>query len=111
MYGMQDHHIVFRSQGGLNFPLNILRLTPFEHTGSGGPHHNKVVDIIYKKSMQDDLYKIFTKDTYSIEEIAKLLGRPRAIKYFTKNLKTIPKAGGLYKKEELIKRLMGGQLY
>ncbi len=108
---MHEHHIVFRSQKGLDFPLNLIKLTYEEHEGPGGPHHNKIVDNIYKKDLQDRLYKIFTGEGYTVEEIAKLLGRPKAVKYFEKHFRYVPSAAGVYKPEDIIRRLMGGKLY
>lgn len=111
MNGNQMHHIVFRSQGGLDFPLNLIGLTPLEHTGAGGPHRNRKTDLIYKIDLQNRLYEIFRDEKYTIEEIAKKLGRPNAIKYFTRNFKAVPSAAGVYQKEDIIRRLMGGKIY
>lgn len=111
MFSYQMHHIVFRSQGGLDFPLNLIRLTPMEHTGPDGPHLNRIIDLIYKRNLQEQLFEIFIEEEYTIEEIAKKLGRPKAIKYFSKHFKRVPSAAGLYKSEDIIRRLMGGKLY
>lgn len=82
-----------------------------EHRGQDGPHLCRRIDLIYKKDLQKSLFEIFTNETYTIKEIAKALGRPNAIKYFTKNFKAVPSAAGLYSREEIIKRLMGGRFY
>ena len=111
MFGYEMHHIVFKSQGGLDFPLNFIRLTPIEHRGNGGPHVNKKIDIIYKIHLQNALFELFNEEKYSIEEIAEKLGRPKAIKYFYKYFRKIPSAAGMYSREQIIKRLMGGQFY
>lgn len=111
MFGYEMHHIVFRSQGGLDFPLNLVRLTPMEHRGPYSPHLNKRIDLIYKRDLQKRLYELFNEEEYLIEDIAKKLGRPKALKYFSKHFRRAPSAAGLYKSEDIIKRLMGGRFY
>lgn len=106
---MHKHHIVFRSQGGLDFNLNLIELTLEEHEGNNGPHLNKKRDSELKKNLQRELQDIFWKDTYSINEISKELGK--SVKYFEKHFKRVPMAAGEYKREDIIKKLMGGQYY
>ena len=53
IFGMHKHHIVFRSQGGLDFALNLIELTQEEHEGDDGPHKNRVRDLELKKRMQN----------------------------------------------------------
>jgi hypothetical protein len=107
---MHKHHIVFRSQGGLNFDLNLIDLTYEQHEGPEGPHHNKLVDNILKKQLQDRLFEIFRDDKgYTIEQIAKALGK--SAKYFEKHFRTVPSAAGIYKPEDIVRKLMGGKIY
>ena len=40
-WGIHKHHIVFRSQGGLDFDLNMIELTQEEHEGNHGPHQSR----------------------------------------------------------------------
>lgn len=107
---MHGHHIVFRSQGGLDFPLNIIYLTYEQHEGPDGPHKNKIIDDALKKTLQNKLYKLFReKDDYTIEEIAEKLGRTS--KYFEKHFRKVPQAAGQYKTDDIVKKLMGGKFY
>lgn len=106
---MHKHHIVFRSQGGLDFPLNLIDLTYEQHEGSNGPHKNRLVDLALKKDLQNRLYEIFTKEEYTIEEIAEKL--QKSVRYFEKHFRSVPMAAGLYKREDIIRRLMGGKIY
>ena len=57
---MHKHHIVFRSQGGLDFPLNIVQLSYEQHEGNNGPHRNREFDLQLKKHLQDELFYIFS---------------------------------------------------
>ena len=42
------HHIVHRSEGGLDFKLNYKYLCKKHHRSKIGPHRDKVVDLNYK---------------------------------------------------------------
>lgn len=106
---MHKHHIVFRSQGGLDFPLNIVSLSYEQHEGKTGPHQNREADLHLKKHLQDELYRIFCDEEYTIEEIAQKLMKSK--KYFEKHFRSVPHTAGLYKREDIIRRLMGGKLY
>ncbi len=106
---MHKHHIVFRSQGGLDFELNYKYLTLEEHEGNNGPHLNRKIDLIYKKEMQDRLCRVFKNTEYSNKEIASVLGK--STKYIEKHFKRVPSAAGLYQREDIIRKLMGGKLY
>ena len=107
---MHEHHIVFRSQGGLDYSLNLIKLTYDQHEGPDGPHHNKIIDDALKKTLQNKLYKLFReKDEYTIEEISEKLGR--TTKYFEKHFRKVPQAAGYYKTDDIVKKLMGGRFY
>ena len=67
------HHIVYKSQGGLEFPLNFRYLCTLHHRGSMGPHKNRRLDLEYKLNMQRNLEAILTQDFYYIEELVLLL--------------------------------------
>lgn len=99
---MHKHHIVFRSQGGLDFNLNIIELSYEQHEGPNGPHMNKMVDLVLKKSLQGKLQAIFRRpEGYTIEEIAEKLGKSK--RYIEKHFKRVPMAAGLYKPEDIMK--------
>ncbi|MBU5331436.1 HNH endonuclease [Anaerocolumna aminovalerica] len=106
---MHRHHIVFRSQGGLDFNLNFAHLTYEEHEGNDGPHLNRERDLELKTDLQEELFELFKEDSYTIEEISRLLGKSK--RYFEKHFKRVPMAAGRYKREEIIKKLMGGKFY
>lgn len=106
----EKHHIVFRSQGGLDFPLNYKYLCCIHHRGSNtGPHRCKKIDLEYKKELQAQLKNKLTKDYYTENEIVKILelNRTQAKKICRKFL--LYKEG--YKTEDIIFRLMGKRNY
>jgi len=106
---MERHHIVFRSQGGLNFPLNFIDLTTEEHKGNNGPHLNREMDLYLKKSMQAQIQNKLSQAYYTTEQLIKELElRPTEAHKMTKHL-TLHKEG--YATEDVIRRLMGGKLY
>ena len=43
---LERHHIVYRSQGGLDFEMNYKYLDSNSHRGINGPHRNKETDLI-----------------------------------------------------------------
>ena len=103
------HHIVHRSEGGLDIELNYKYLCPKHHRGKNGPHHSKEVDLKYKLELQNKLFSILKKEYYSFKEFASELNIPKnTLKRITKNLK-IYKEG--YRKIDIITQIMGGQLY
>lgn len=108
---MHKHHIVFRSQGGLDFDINYKYYKGYEdHEGPNGPHRNRAVDLMLKCDMQNELFVVFgDKEEFAIEEIAKRLGRNT--RYFEKKFKRVPCKNGLYVKEDIVRKLMGGKLY
>ena len=67
------HHIVYKSQGGIEFPLNFRYLCTNHHRGKTGPHKNRKLDLEYKLDMQRKLENILIKEVYSIEELEALL--------------------------------------
>lgn len=103
------HHVVHRSEGGIDFPMNIKHLCHEHHRGKTGPHKNRSTDIQYKLQLQDSLKSILSKEYYKSEELAHILmingGTARKL---TKDLKT-NKEG--YRSKDIIYRLMGEQEY
>ncbi len=105
---LERHHIVYKSQVGLDFPLNYKRLTWEEHRGPNGPHLNRETDLRYKRELQEKLFRILPNEYYTIKEIRKILGiRPSQAKVFKK----LPYGPEGIKREDIIRRLMGGRLY
>lgn len=71
----QRHHIVFRSQGGLDIDLNYKYLCAEHHNmGNCSPHMSREIDIGYKIELQRKFYRLFHEARYTIGEIAELLG-------------------------------------
>lgn len=105
---LERHHVVFKSQGGLDFPLNYQYLSPEQHRGKFGPHMNREMDLHYKREMQKALEKVLTKNTYSIEELIILLElEPTQANKAFKKLLTYKGIG----RGTVIRRLMGGRFY
>ncbi|AQR88658.1 HNH endonuclease [Clostridium saccharobutylicum] len=103
------HHIIHRSEGGLDIQLNYKYLCPYHHRGKYGPHHCKEVDLRYKLDLQNKLFDILKKDYYSFKELALQLNIPKnTLKRITKNLK-LYKEG--YKKSDVIFKIMGEKFY
>lgn len=103
------HHIIYKSEGGLDFQLNYKHLCPNHHRGKNGPHRNKEVDLKYKIELQENLAKLLSKEYYSAQELFYTLKiRKNLLKKLTKNLK-LYKEG--YKSEDIIYALMGNKFY
>ena len=106
----QRHHIVFRSQGGLDIDLNYKYLCSEHHNmGNRSPHMSREIDVGYKIELQRKFYKLFHEARYTIGEIAELLGCQQ--KTLEKRFKAVPNHAGMYEKEDVIRALMGGKLY
>lgn len=105
----EKHHIIYKSQGGLDFDLNYKWLCYDHHrTGSLAPHQNEGINKLYKKEFQEKLEEIFPND-YVTEEELKVLGiKKKDIEKITKKFRII---NGSYEKTEVIKRLCGGRFY
>lgn len=103
------HHIVHRSEGGLDILLNYKYLCEEHHRGKDGPHHSLETDLRYKIDLQNKLYGILIKDFYTLKELGEVLSVSlNTLKRITKNIR-LYKEG--YKKQDIILSLMGGRLY
>jgi len=101
------HHIVFRSQGGVEFPLNIKYLCHEHHRGKDGPHKNRNTDLQYKLQLQKNLKILLNKKYYKFEEVVAILQINKGMmKRLLKDLK-LYKEG--YKASDIIYRLMGNE--
>ncbi len=104
------HHIVFRSQGGLNFRLNLIALSIEEHKGDDGPHKNRQRDLELKRWLQEQLFELFdAEELYTLKEIAGKLGMRE--KTLFKPFKRVEMTAGEYRGRNVVKRLMGGRFY
>lgn len=103
------HHIVHKSEGGLDFPANYKYLCSKHHRGKYGPHRDNKIDITYKLELQENLDDLLYKEFFSMEELILLLGlnKSKARKLF-KDFR-LYKEG--FKKSEIIFRLMGKHCY
>lgn len=103
------HHIVYRSQGGVDFPLNFKYLCPEHHRGEYGPHKNRKLDLKYKLEMQQNLEKLLCKEFYTLDSLVTLLQINKGM------LKKLLKDCRLYKEGyrsfDVIYRLMGRKTY
>lgn len=104
------HHIVFRSHGGLNNELNLVNLCPMHHElGPDAPHRSRAADIELKQDLQSKYEELFEEEEYSCDEIAELIGisKKKCYEAFLK----VSNFAGIYQKEDIIRRLMGGRMY
>lgn len=110
---MDKHHIIFRSQGGLDFDLNLIELPHDYHLGDNGPHKNRETDLKLKRELQRELEMTLGEEWYTREEIQEILGLRN--KDTNKLFKTLPYTAidiePLYNTEDIIRRLMGGRSY
>lgn len=105
----EKHHVVFKSQGGINHPINYKKLCLICHKGDNGPHKNRVKDLEYKLEMQNKLYDLFRAKHYNAKMVQKILKMSEEEIY--KILKTLTYTPDwVYKKEDIIRKLMGGKL-
>ncbi|NFH80981.1 HNH endonuclease [Clostridium botulinum] len=103
------HHIVHRSEGGLDIKLNYKYLCSYHHRGKPGPHHCEETDILYKLELQNNLFYLLQNDYYKFKELMILLEVSKnQLKKIVKNLK-VYKEG--YKKLDIVVKIMGGKLY
>ena len=107
---LEKHHIVFKSQGGLDFELNYKYLTPEQHRGLKGPHMCRETDLKYKRELQKKLEKTLVNEFYTEKELIQILGlKPEQAYKAFKKLNHHPDRG--IKREDVIFRLMGNRNY
>lgn len=106
----EKHHIVFKSQGGLDFELNYKKLSMEDHRGNFGPHKNRKIDLQYKEKLEEDLRAKLECQSYSIKELIQLLGlkEKQAYRAF-RQVQKMP--NGKIGKEDILFRLLGGRFY
>lgn len=106
---LERHHIIFKSAGGLDFPLNYKYLSANDHRGDNSPHMNRKVDLRYKKELEQNLRAVLKdKHYYEVELIQLLeLDSKQADKAF-RHLRITSKG---INTEDIIFRLMGGRFY
>lgn len=107
-YGVEDHHIVFKSQVKPldKCPYNHVYLCQTHHRDHRqGVHFNKELDTHFKNQFKAKLEELFTEETYTMEEIKdKLKIGNNAVKSLCKLIWTY---NGEYKTEDIIRVCMG----
>jgi len=84
-------------------------LTPEQHRGNNGPHLCKYANMLLKIHLQDKLIRILHKEFYTEDElIEELQLKPTQAHKICKKF-TVYKEG--YKREDVIRRLLGGKIY
>ena len=111
--GCHSHHIVFRSHGGPDIAMNLIRLCPYHHNMSPeGVHMNPALDKRLKRVLQKEYETVFEfeEKELTVELVAGRIGmsKKKAEKYFSKIQKN---PDGTMDREDIIRRLMGGRLY
>lgn len=106
----QKHHIVFRSQGGMDIKMNYKYLCVHHHSsGKQAVHNNRTFDLELKRALQERYFELFEKEQYTIAEISELIGYNK--NRLARRMKAVPQRAGKYEKEDIIRFLMGGKLY
>ena len=101
----EKHHVVFRSQGGLDADWNIIRLCPLHHRGNLSPHRNKNIDLKCKLKVQAYLSTTLTDTYYS--------DKPEifTVNEWRKITKPLTRYSDGYLRDDIIRRCMGGKIY
>lgn len=105
----ETHHIIFRSQSGLNIEWNYKLLCYICHKGDKGPHKCRKTDLKYKYQLQQWLRSKLFKSHYTSEGIQKALKLNQS--QVKKILKTIRVEKEGYPAEQVIFRIMGERIY
>lgn len=103
------HHIIHKSEGGIDLEINYKYLCSEHHRGRYGPHKNNKLDLQYKLELLKKLNTLFDKSYYSQIEIQmKLSINKSKAKKFLKGLKMYKEG---YKREDIIYNIMGKKNY
>lgn len=105
----ERHHIIFRSQGGMDIPMNYVYLCEEHHRGKHGPHKNNKEDVRLKLQLQQKLIDLLKKEYYNMKELRRIFSlNISQMKKLSKEIKT---ERGLYSRFDIIKYFMGGKFY
>ena len=103
-YGVEDHHIMFKSQIKPleKCPYNHLYLCSKHHRDpKEGVHFNEELDRKLKATFKLQLEKLFTKDNYTLREIRDILKiGNNAVNKLCKHMWTYE---GRYKRDDIIR--------
>lgn len=103
------HHVIHKSEGGIETPLNYVYLCEEHHRGKFGPHANQEVDRYYKLRLQRLLEDTFSEKFYTAMEIRKIcqLSNSSMKKFMSQT--RLHKEG--YDRNDIIYFIMGGSCY
>lgn len=110
---MERHHIIFRSHGGIDSDMNLISLPAAFHKGKNGPHNNRATDLALKLALQEQYFDLFTQKHYDVDDVIRMIAphnkksRDKLKKQIKNNFCT-PKG---YRREDIVRTLMGGKLY
>lgn len=111
---MHAHHVVFRSQGGVDHYYSKIKIPMGFHESDRGPHKNRETDLALKREMQKELFDAFSEaDTYDIDSILLILQpeNERSGAKLRRQLEKTKNIAGEYKAEDIVRTLMGRKLY
>lgn len=111
---MHAHHVVFRSQGGVDHYYSKIKIPMGFHESDRGPHKNRETDLALKREMQKELFDAFSEaDTYDIDSILLILQpeNERSGAKLRRQLEKTKNNAGEYKAEDIVRTLMGRKLY
>ena len=106
----QIHHCVFRSHvpALIKCELNYAYICDKCHTKLHGKYGHEL-DIKLKLRFQNSIEILFDKEYLTCEDIKEVLKiSDRCMRSL---LKTVSNKNGLYKREDIIRRCMGGRIY
>ena len=110
---MENHHIVFKSQGGCDFFYNMIELPTGLHKGNRGPHMCRNTDVFLKQSVQNALSAELGTKRKTADEIVDLccpMNRKSKQKLY-KRLESAESHDGKYEIEDAVRAIMSGKLY
>ncbi len=106
---LEKHHVIFKSQGGLDFFLNYEYLNREDHRGDLGPHKNREVDLKYKRELEENLVDVLKDRYYSIDTLVEVLGLDT--RQANRAFKKVKQSSKGIAREDVIKRLLGDRFY
>lgn len=106
---LEKHHIIFKSQGGIDFPLNFIYLSSEDHRGKYGPHMTRSIDLQYKKRLEHNLRLTLKKETYTVAELISMLELKPKQAY--KAFRQVKGSNGKMNKEDVVFKLLGERYY
>jgi hypothetical protein len=94
---------------GLEADWNYKNLCPDHHRGNNSPHHNKSIDLEYKRGVQQYLSDTLYKDYYTVSKLMEVLNLN--YKMCMKLVKTLEHHKSGFRKDEIIRKIMGDRNY